>query len=101
VIEIDIAIKAIKDAIKKSYGSKGDKVIAMNNAAVDAALDKSFQVTVPAKATSTKTMPPAVPANAPEFVQDVTGEILAGRGDSLPVSKMPADGRLQAFHRPH
>ncbi len=94
VIEIDVAIKAIKDAIKKSYGKKGDKIVAMNNAAVDAALDKSFEVTVPAKATSTKTMPPPVPANAPEFVQDVTGEILAGRGDNLPVSKMPIDGKF-------
>lgn len=94
VIEIDVAIKAIKDAIKKSYGKKGDKIVAMNNAAVDAALNKSFQVTVPAKATSTKVMPPAVPADAPEFVQEVTAEILAGRGDSLPVSKMPVDGKF-------
>ena len=94
VIEIDVAVKAIKDAIKKSYGKKGDKVVAMNNAAVDSALDKLFEVSVPAKATSTKTMPPAVPADAPEFIQNVIGEILAGRGDSLPVSKMPVDGKF-------
>jgi len=35
---------------------------------------------------------PPVPAGAPGFVQDVTAEIIAGRGDWLPVSKMPVDG---------
>ena len=38
-------------------------------------------------------MPPVVPADAPEFVQDVTAEIMALRGDKLPVSKIPADGK--------
>jgi pyruvate-ferredoxin/flavodoxin oxidoreductase len=37
-------------------------------------------------------MPPAVAKNAPKFVQDVTGKIIAGFGDDLPVSLMPADG---------
>jgi pyruvate-ferredoxin/flavodoxin oxidoreductase len=30
--------------------------------------------------------------DAPEFVQEVLGEIIAGRGDKIPVSKLPADG---------
>ena len=44
------------------------------------------------KVTSTIDLPPAVPAEAPEFVQRVTAEIIAGRGDLLPVSAMPVDG---------
>ena len=34
----------------------------------------------------------AVPADAPEFVRQVTAEMMAGRGDALPVSALPVDG---------
>jgi pyruvate-ferredoxin/flavodoxin oxidoreductase len=94
VIEPQIAINSIKNAIKKSYGSKGEKVVAMNNAAVDAALDKIYEVKVPAQATSKTHIPATVPADAPQFIREVTAEILAGRGDSIPVSKMPVDGKF-------
>jgi len=94
VIPADDAITAIKDAIKKTYGKKGDKVVEMNNSAVDSALDKFFQVDVPEKVTSTIQMAKPVPDDAPQFVKEVTGEILAGRGDNIPVSKMPCDGKF-------
>ena len=94
VIDSNTAIAAIKTAIKKSYGSKGDKVVEMNNNAVDAALDKIQEVTVPATADSKLKMHDMVPADAPDFVKEVTAEIMAGRGDQLPVSKMPCDGKF-------
>ncbi len=94
VIDVNTAVKTIKDAIKKSYGSKGDKVVNMNNAAVDAALSQIHQVQVPQTATSTTRMAPPVPEDAPQFVKGVLGEIMAGRGDAIPVSKMPCDGRF-------
>jgi len=37
-----------------------------------------------------------VPAAAPDFVQRVTAQILAGRGDLLPVSALPVDGTFPA-----
>ena len=92
IIPLKLAIEEIKDAIKKSYGKSGDKVVAMNNAAVDEALKNIHEVKVPAKATSKLRMPPAVAKTAPKFVQEVTGRIIAGCGDSLPVSLMPVDG---------
>ena len=92
IIPLTQAINEIKGAIKKSYGKSGDKVVAMNNAAVDEALKNIHEVKVPAKATSKLKMPPAVAKTAPKFVQDVTGKIIAGFGDDLPVSLMPADG---------
>ncbi|BCS55887.1 pyruvate:ferredoxin (flavodoxin) oxidoreductase [Geobacter sp. SVR] len=92
IIPLEQAIAEIKGAIKKSYGKAGDKVVAMNNAAVDEALKNIHEVAVPAAATSTLRMPPAVSGNAPEFVQNVTARIIAGQGDSLPVSAMPTDG---------
>ena len=93
IIPIEDAVKAIKDAVQSTYGKKGEKVVQMNNAAVDGALDRVYEVKVPEKATSTIQMPPMVPAGAPEFVQNVTARMMAMEGDSLPVSKMPVDGK--------
>jgi pyruvate-ferredoxin/flavodoxin oxidoreductase len=92
IIPLELAIAEIRDAIKKSYGKAGDKVVAMNNAAVGAALENIHQVVVPATADSSISMPPTVAGDAPKFVQEVTGRIIAGFGDDLPVSAMPVDG---------
>jgi pyruvate-ferredoxin/flavodoxin oxidoreductase len=94
VIPLDTAIKAIKDAIQKSYGKKGQKVVDMNNAAVDGAIDRLYEVKVPSKITSKIKMPPVVPDNAPDFVKEVTAELMALRGDKVPVSKLPVDGKF-------
>ena len=94
IIPLDTAVKAIKDAIKKTYGKKGEKVVEMNNAAVDGALDKVYEVKVGDKVTSKIEMPPVVPEDAPDFVKEVTAELMARRGDQLPVSKMPDDGKF-------
>jgi pyruvate-ferredoxin/flavodoxin oxidoreductase len=94
IIPIDTAVKAIKDAIKKTYGKKGEKVVEMNNSAVDGSLDRIYQVQVPDKATSKTKMPPVVPDDAPDFVKTITAEMMARRGDELPVSKMPDDGKF-------
>ncbi|MDD2850783.1 MAG: pyruvate:ferredoxin (flavodoxin) oxidoreductase [Desulfuromonadaceae bacterium] len=92
IIPLKEAVSSIKGAIKKSYGKAGDKVLEMNYKAVDAGLNNFYEVKVPAKATSKLKMAAAVSSKAPKFVKDVTGVIVAGLGDSLPVSKMPADG---------
>ncbi|MCF7838961.1 MAG: pyruvate:ferredoxin (flavodoxin) oxidoreductase, partial [Candidatus Marinimicrobia bacterium] len=92
VLPREEAIAKIKAAIKKTYGAKGEEVVKKNNAAVDETLAHLHQVAVPAQATSTLAMPPAVSPEAPEFVQQVVAEIMAGRGDALPVSAMPVDG---------
>ncbi len=92
VLPKDEAIDQIKKAIKKTYGKRGESVVQKNFAAVDAALDHLYQVDVPAQATSTIEMPPVVPAEAPEFVQEVTATIIKGEGDLLPVSMLPNDG---------
>jgi pyruvate-ferredoxin/flavodoxin oxidoreductase len=94
IIELDTAIKSIKDATQKTYGKKGQKVVDMNNAAVDAALDKIYEVKVPGKVTSKIKMRQMVPDDAPDFVKQVTAELMAFHGDQLPVSKMPDDGKF-------
>ena len=92
VLPKDEAIARIKEAIEKSYGKRGPEVVQKNFNAVDQALANLHEVTVPAEATSTFERPPTVSAEAPDFVKDVTAMILAGRGEEIPVSKMPVDG---------
>ena len=86
------AIRKIKAAIEKTYGRKGRDIVKMNFTAVDATLSHLHEVKVPDRATSDIQMRPPVPAGAPQFVQNVTAEIIRGRGDDLPVSVFPADG---------
>lgn len=92
VLPRDEAIEQIKKAIKKTYGKRGEAVVQKNFAAVDAALEHLHEVSVPAAVTSTRDMVPPVSPAAPEFVQKITAEMIANRGDLLPVSAMPVDG---------
>ncbi len=92
VLPKDEAIVAIKDAIQKTYGGRGERVVQQNYAAVDMALANLFRVEVLDRVTSDIQVPPVVPPEAPEFVQTVTAAILARKGDALPVSSLPIDG---------
>jgi pyruvate-ferredoxin/flavodoxin oxidoreductase len=92
VLEREEAIGKIKAAIEKSYGKRGQAVLDMNFAAVDKALEGLKEVPVPDAVTSTTAILPPVPGDAPDFVKRVTGMMVAGHGDRLPVSALPVDG---------
>ncbi|MBP1701749.1 MAG: putative pyruvate:ferredoxin oxidoreductase [Chloroflexi bacterium] len=92
ILPRDEAIKSIKYTIKKTYGKRGEAVVKRNYEAVDQTLANLFEVKVPDKVTSKLTVHPPVSAQAPVFVREVLGEIIAGRGDDLPVSAFPVDG---------
>ena len=92
VLPRDEAVLQIKKAIEKTYKSKGQGVVDKNFAAVDAALDHLHAVAVPGKASSSRPLDDVVPANAPQFVREVTAQMMRGHGDELPVSAMPVDG---------
>lgn len=92
VLPPDEAIQEIKHAIQKTYGGKGETIVKMNFNAVDAAISALQEVKVPVEATGNVVMPPIVSPSAPEFVRQITGEIIAGRGDKIPVSRIPVDG---------
>ncbi|HWZ94202.1 MAG TPA: pyruvate:ferredoxin (flavodoxin) oxidoreductase [Opitutaceae bacterium] len=87
------AITQIKKAIAKTYGKKGEQIVKMNYAAVDAALAGMQEVVIPAEedTTAVATVPPRY-ENAPEFVRNVTARLLANEGDLMPVSAIPLDG---------
>ena len=92
VLPREEAIARIKDAIQATYARKGKELVESNFAAVDRALENLHEVSLPAAATSTREPSPIVPAHAPDFVRHVTAMMIAGRGDELPVSALPADG---------
>jgi pyruvate-ferredoxin/flavodoxin oxidoreductase len=92
VLPRDEAIEQIKKAIKKTYGKRGEAVVAKNFAAVDAALAHLHKVVLPAAVSSNFDIAPAISPKAPEFVRNVLGQIAAGKGDMLPVSAIPAGG---------
>ena len=92
VLPRDEAIQSIKDSIKKTYGAKGEEIVRKNYRAVDETLANLFEVKIPAAATSTWERPPVVAPEAPEFVHKLTAPIIAGLGDTLPVSAFPVDG---------
>ena len=82
------AIEAIKDSIRKSYSKKGDEVVEMNLRAVDQGLAHLYQVEVPSVVTpvAPKTNGHVQPASP------LVRELIAGRGDRVPVSALPNDG---------
>ncbi len=92
VMERDRAIEKIKTAIEKTYGRKGGDVVRRNFEAVDQALAHLHEVDIPSTATSEIELAAAVRDTAPVFVREVTAAMMAGRGDQLPVSALPADG---------
>jgi pyruvate-ferredoxin/flavodoxin oxidoreductase len=92
LLQQEKAITLIKDAVKKTYGRKGIRLLERNYAAIDATLAGLHQVKVPRSVTREMTRQPVVPEDAPAFVQQVTAPIIAGKGDNLPVSLMPVDG---------
>src|SRR6186713_1468007 len=92
VIPKDEAISYIKNAIKKTYGRKGEDIVQKNFDAVDKTLENLFLLDYSNYIVGHKEIEPAISGIAPDFVQQVLSRIIAGEGDELPVSAFPADG---------
>jgi pyruvate-ferredoxin/flavodoxin oxidoreductase len=92
VLPRDVALEQIKEAVAKTYAEHGEDVVRREVAAVDQAIDGLHRIDVPDRVTATHDPEPLIPDTAPEFVRTVTAEMIAGRGDALPVSALPVDG---------
>ncbi len=91
ILPRDQAIDSIKRAVEKTYGRKGRRIIELNFNAIDETLACLHEI--PSAQASAVTAPAtSLLDDAPEFVRKVTAEIIAGRGDMIPVSHMPDDG---------
>jgi len=92
VLPKEEAVAKIKEKIHNSFIKKGKDIVDMNYKAVDMALENLHRVTVPQKMTSRFSRLSPVKQGAPEFVRNVIGPMIAGKGDHLPVSMLPDDG---------
>ncbi|MGZ5025379.1 MAG: 2-oxoacid:acceptor oxidoreductase family protein, partial [Chthoniobacterales bacterium] len=92
VLPPEQAIDAIKNSIRKTYAKKGEEVVERNLRGVDAAVAHLYEVKLPEAVTPRASGRNGEMKRAPEFVRNVLGEIIAGRGDRLPVSALPNDG---------
>lgn len=92
VLPAEQAIEAIKNSIRKTYGKKGDEIVEMNLRAVDHTLAHLYEVEIRDAVVPVKSKGNGELKRAPEFVRNVLGEIIAGRGDRVPVSALPNDG---------
>lgn len=91
VLPREEALNAIRNAIRQTYGKKGKEVVEMNLKAVDETLNHLYEVPL-SQVSSEWLLPEAVSTQAPAFVRQVLGAMIAGKGDQLPVSCLPADG---------
>ena len=86
------AVEKIKQSIRETYGKKGDEVVNQNIQAVENTLANLHEVAIGSVADSKKELRPPIVGEAPEFVCNVLAKIIAGEGDEIPVSALPADG---------
>ncbi|MDR3434738.1 MAG: pyruvate:ferredoxin (flavodoxin) oxidoreductase [Rouxiella aceris] len=92
ILPAEVAQRQLTDAISRSYGSKGQEVVERNWQAMAATLEQLIAIPLQAIPQQGHKRPPIVSDNAPDFVKTVTAAMLAGLGDTLPVSAFPPDG---------
>ena len=94
VLPEDKAIDLIKKAIYKTYHKKGEDVVAMNMKAVDRSLEALEEIPIPDKITRSAPVPRLIPEEADDFARQVIEPIMHFKGNTIPVSRMPEDGRV-------
>lgn len=100
VLPVDQALSLLKDAVKKTYQSKGDHVVSQNCKAVDAALAALREMKYPvaewaAASASEDCYIKQRDVKAPKYVEDVLDKIQVRQGGELPVSKFEVDGCVE------
>ena len=91
VIPVDEAISYLKDQIKKMFGKKGEHIVNMNNAAVDASLGSLTEIKYPESWANLSSLQ-ETSDNEPDFVKNIMRPMLAQQGDKIPVSAFSPDG---------
>ncbi|WP_037356210.1 pyruvate:ferredoxin (flavodoxin) oxidoreductase [Selenomonas sp. FC4001] len=90
IIPIETAVEYLKDAVVKSYGKKGEKVVNMNNGAIDKGIEALHRVEVPA-AWADAADEAVEKKDAPAFITEIQEVMNRQEGDKLPVSKFAED----------
>ena len=98
IIPVEDAVKYLKAAVVTSYGKKGEKVVNMNNAAIDRGIESIVAIEIPESWKDAKDEEAAPIKNASEFVKNIVIPMNRQEGDSLPVSTFVGmeDGTFEA-----
>ena len=98
IIPLEDAIKYLKDAVVTSYGKKGEKVVNMNNAAIDKGVESVHEVKIPASWKDAQDVEAAPIKHATKFFKDIVIPMNRLEGDNLPVSAFAGmeDGTFEA-----
>ena len=86
IIPVEDAVAYLKDAVVKSYGNKGQKVVDMNNAAIDQGVGAIVKIDIPAAWADAVDAEEAAKAQVPEYISKILEPMNRQEGDSLPVS---------------
>jgi len=86
VIPLDDAVKFSKEAIYESYGNKGDKIVKMNEAAVDKGITELVKIEIPSNWSDSTAKDDNGNSDRPEFIKNVLDPMNRQEGDALPVS---------------
>ena len=98
IIPVEDAIKYLKDAVVTSYGKKGQKVVDMNNAAIDKGVGSIVKIEIPESWKDAKEEVVEEDKKATDFVKNIVIPMNRQEGDSLPVSTFVGmeDGTFEA-----
>ena len=91
IIPAEDASRYMKEAILKSYGKKGDAIVNMNYAAVDAGVEHLVKVNVPASWSDLNTQEASDSREKPKFITRILEPVNSMKGDSIPVSAFYED----------
>ncbi|WP_123053445.1 pyruvate:ferredoxin (flavodoxin) oxidoreductase [Clostridium sp. JN-1] len=86
IIPVEDAVKYLKQAVVTNYGKKGQKVVDMNNAAIDQGVGAIVKINVPDSWKDAVDAEAAAAVDAPEFVKNILQPMNRQDGDKLPVS---------------
>ncbi len=96
IIPFEQALEGMKEMTKKTFKKKGDDVVNMNLALIDAAVNSTEEVVIPASLDGVACADEIklIPDNADKFTQDIIEPSMRQKGDDIPVSAMSADGTI-------
>jgi len=92
VLPVDEAVTLLKEAIAKTYGKKGEDIVAMNQKAVDIAMERLEVVDYPASWADAPEGEKIADEKRPEFIRNVADVMNAQQGAKLPVSSFTPAG---------
>jgi pyruvate-ferredoxin/flavodoxin oxidoreductase len=94
IIPFEQALEGMKQMTTKTFKKKGDDVVNMNLALIDAAVNATEEVVIPASLDGVGCVDNVnlLPENASEFAKKIIEPSMRLKGDDIPVSAMSIDG---------